>query len=213
MTTGLANSGALSVLARRHGLSAMLSASALCVTAGDVLAAGAEQGKAGLPQLDPSTFASQLFWLAVIFVVLYLLMSKVALPRISDVLGERQRRIDDDLDKAEKLKVEAEKVLETYEAALADARAQAHQVLADAQADVARVTAERESEFAARMAAQTGEAEQRISQVRSEAIATVRSVASDTAAAIVSRVSGLTVAPDAMAKTVDTVLENRQRAD
>ena len=61
-----------------------------------------------MPQLDPSSYASQIFWLVVTFVILYLLMWKVALPRVSALLRERQERIDDDLEKASRLKAEAE---------------------------------------------------------------------------------------------------------
>ena len=68
--------------------------------------AKAASGDAGpkLPQLDVQTYASQIFWLVVSFIVLYFLVAKVAMPRISEVLEERQERIEDDLDKAETLK-------------------------------------------------------------------------------------------------------------
>ena len=71
--------------------------------------AKAASGDAGpkLPQLDVQTYASQIFWLVVSFIVLYFLVAKVAMPRISEVLEERQERIEDDLDKAETLKKEA----------------------------------------------------------------------------------------------------------
>ena len=80
-----------------------------------------------MPQFETAApfFWSQVFWLIVAFVVLYLLMSKIALPRIAEVLEERQDKIDDDLAKAEKLKNEAEQVLAEYEKAIADARSSA----------------------------------------------------------------------------------------
>src|SRR5260221_7380994 len=78
-----------------------------------------------MPQLDLSTFPSQIFWLAVFFVVLYLLMARLALPRIEKIIDERRNRVEGDLDKAGQMKSEAEAVIAAYEKALADARHQA----------------------------------------------------------------------------------------
>ena len=96
-----------------------------------VLAAGAAavpdtvKAKSGLPQLNVADFAPQLIWLALTFGLLYLIMSRVALPRIGEVIEERSQRIQRDLDEAERLKGETEKALGAYEQALAEARAKA----------------------------------------------------------------------------------------
>ena len=79
----------------------------------------------GLPQLDPNHFTGQLFWLTVTFVALLFVMSRIALPRVSDVLDERRDRIKRDLDAAGRLKAETDKALADYEKALADARSNA----------------------------------------------------------------------------------------
>ena len=81
-----------------------------------------------MPQLDPSLFATQLFWLFVSFMVLFLIAWKAAVPRIADVLNARQNRIDGDLERAQALKSEAEDVLAAYERALADASAEAQEI-------------------------------------------------------------------------------------
>jgi F-type H+-transporting ATPase subunit b len=86
-----------------------------------------------LPQLNDETFASQLFWLSVTFIVLYLLISKSVLPKIHDVLEKRQHRIQQDLDRAEALASEAEEARKAYEAQQVEARNRSSQVLADAQ--------------------------------------------------------------------------------
>jgi F-type H+-transporting ATPase subunit b len=78
-----------------------------------------------VPQLEVSTFVPQLFWLAVTFVVLYLLMAKIGLPRVGGLIEARRKRIDDDLARAAQLKTEAEVTLAAYQQALAAARAQA----------------------------------------------------------------------------------------
>ena len=82
-----------------------------------------------MPQLDPSTFAPQLFWLLVTFVLLYLAMWKIALPKIGSILQDRQERIDDDLEKAEKLKQDAEAVREAYEKTVAEGRNKAQETI------------------------------------------------------------------------------------
>ena len=83
-------------------------------------AGGADAG--GLPQLDFSTFGNQIFWLLVALVAIYLILSRVALPRIAAVLAERQGTITHDLTTAEDLKAKAAEAEEAYKKALADAR-------------------------------------------------------------------------------------------
>ena len=78
-----------------------------------------------MPQLDTTTFVGQIFWLIVTFLALYWVMSKVALPRVGDVIANRATKIASDLDQAAKLKAQAEEVSAAYQKALADARAQA----------------------------------------------------------------------------------------
>src|SRR5271157_3555225 len=82
-----------------------------------------------MPQLDFSTFPSQLFWLAVVFVVLYLLMARIGLPKVGAVIAERKAKAAGDLDQASRMKAEAEAVMAAYERSLADARAQAQATL------------------------------------------------------------------------------------
>ncbi|MEO0945240.1 MAG: F0F1 ATP synthase subunit B', partial [Pseudomonadota bacterium] len=92
-------------------------------------AKAAESG--GLPQLDFSTFANQIFWLVVTLVVIYLVLSKIALPRIASVLAERQGTITNDIAAAEELKQKAAEAEEAYEKALSDARAEAGRIAAE----------------------------------------------------------------------------------
>lgn len=105
----------------------LASLTTLVVAAAEVAheAAAAGEKKQGLPQLNANDFAPQLFWLAITFALLYVIMSRVALPRIGSVLEERKDKIQRDLATAERLKGETEKALEAYEKALADARANA----------------------------------------------------------------------------------------
>ena len=145
----------------------------------------AEAASPGMPQLDFSTFPNQMFWLVVTLVVIYLVLSKVALPRIASVLAERQGTITNDLAAAEDLKVKAAEAEEAYNKALADARAEAGKIAAEAkaemQAEVAAAIARADAEIAAR----TAESEARINEIREGAAAAVKEVATDTAKEVV----------------------------
>ena len=92
----------------------------------------------GMPQLDVSTFPNQIFWLLVTLVVIYLVLSKVALPRIGSVLADRRGSITNDLATAEELKAKAVEAEATYNQALADARTEANRIVAQAKAEIQR---------------------------------------------------------------------------
>jgi F-type H+-transporting ATPase subunit b len=146
---------------------------------------GAEAASGGMPQLDFTTFPSQIFWLIVALTVLYYVLSRTALPQIAGAIEERQDAIEDDLDRAAEFKRRAHQAEAAYEAALATARAEVAKITAAAkaevQAEVDQVVAKAEAEIAAR----TAESQRRIDAVRAEATASVESVARDTAAALV----------------------------
>ena len=99
-------------------------------------AAQAAESAPGMPQLDFSTFPNQIFWLVVTLIVLYLVLSRVALPRIATVLSERHGAIQRDLDKAEEMKRSAIEAENTYNQALADARVKANDIVNEAKAEI-----------------------------------------------------------------------------
>ncbi len=156
-----------------------------------------------MPQLDIATFAPQLVWLAITFIFLYIVLSKVALPRVGEVLEERQQRIADDLDQAEKLKSDSEKALADYEAALDEARSKAHAIAADMHEKLAADAAERKAEVDAELNAKAQEAEARIAAAREDAMSHVREIAVDVASGVVGKL--LNSEPDsaAIARAID----------
>jgi F-type H+-transporting ATPase subunit b len=172
------------------------------VTAGTAHPAeGVGPGKV-FPPLDHTTFAPQLVWLAISFGLLYLLLSRVALPRIGEVIGERAERIKRDLDQAEKLKTETQEALASYEQALSEARGKANAV-AKGMRDT--LTAEIDKERAkveAQIAQKVADAETRIAQTKTRALAGVNEIAADTAGAIVAKLLGKEVSPDEVRKAV-----------
>ena len=163
-----------------------------------------------MPQLDPSSYASQLFWLVVTFALLYLLMWKVALPRISALLRERQEQIDDDLEKATKLKAEAEGVLKAYEAAMTEGRARAHATLREAADRVAKEAAEAQAAAEARLDRETTEAEKRIAAAKREALDNVRQVAGEAARATAAKLIGTEVSERDADEAASRALRERQ---
>lgn len=162
-----------------------------------------------MPQFDPYWFASQVFWLAIIFTAFYWFMSRRILPRMAEVLDERERRIQGDLAKAAELKRDAEAAIATYEKALADARNEARDMMRATQDKAAQRSAQAQAELAAELAAQTSEAEARIARARDEALANVRVVAVDAAEAMVTRLVGGAVDRTAVESAVDASLSGR----
>lgn len=122
-----------------------------------------------MPQLDPSLFSTQLFWLFVSFLVLFLIAWKTALPRVADVLNARRNRIDGDLERAQALKTEAEEVLSAYEKALADASAEAQGIHRQMAQSLAAERTRRQEELSRKLSAQTRDAETRIAAEKQRA--------------------------------------------
>jgi len=153
-------------------------------------AAGAGQAAehyVGMPQLNFDWYANQIFWLAVTLVIIYLILSRVALPRIASVLAERHSAIANDLEKAEALKQKAVEAEEAYNKALADARAEAGQIVAAAKQDIQKDLDVAIAEADAEIAAKTVESESRIGDIRKGALQAVEDVALATAAEIVAK--------------------------
>jgi F-type H+-transporting ATPase subunit b len=163
--------------------------------------------KGAFPPFNSTTYASQLVWLAITFVILYALMSKLALPRVGGIIENRQNRIDGDLAEAEKLKQQSDDAVAAYEKALAEARNRA-QTIANETRDKQAAAAEAsrkalEDQLNARMA----EAEKTIAATKQTAMGNVRSIAADAAKAIVERLIGTAPADQAVDAALADVLK------
>lgn len=146
-----------------------------------------------MPQFDFSTFPTQVFWLVVSFMALYLIAWKTALPRISGVLEARQRKIDDDLDRAGASKQEAEAVLAEYEQALAENTARAQGLMREAAEQMAAEGARQHQELAAKLADEVKAAEARILEAKQAAVQNIGQLAGEVAQAAVRRLIELEV--------------------
>jgi F-type H+-transporting ATPase subunit b len=162
-----------------------------------------------MPQLKTETYASQVFWLVVAFIILYLLNSRVGLPAVGAVLEARRERIDGDLDQAAALKTQAEQVRAEFEKALAAADAEAKRALGEATEAVKAQTAQRQAEMTAQLDVRLREAEQSIAQAKQAALASVRDVAMDITAAAAAKVGGIQPDPQAAAGAVDAAMRER----
>lgn len=165
-------------------------------------------GGGAFPPFDFTTFVPQLFWLAVSFTILYVVLARVALPRIAAALEERRDKIADDLDTAEQLRRQAEESLAAYEKSLAEARAEAARIVGDARATIKAETDARRAEVDAELTAMTVAAEEHIAAAKKSAIADMRSVAVDVAGDIAQRLLGAQAPRDSVERAVDAKLNS-----
>lgn len=163
----------------------------------------------GLPQLDISTYSSQAIWLVISFVALYALMSMVALPRIGEVLEERQNRIDDNLVKAEDLKTQAEAAASAYEQSLASARSQAADAIREVKEKSSAEAHERQSKLTAQLSEGIRQAEASIREAKIEALSGIETVAAEVASAAVSKLINEPANENAVSSAVSTALKSR----
>jgi F-type H+-transporting ATPase subunit b len=165
---------------------------------------GADGGhKAPFPPFQKDTFASQLVSLLIAFVALYLIVSRIALPRVGGLLDARQNAIEGDLAAAQKLKDESDAALKAYESELAAARARAQAISSETREKLnATAEAERKT-LEQQLSVKLADAEKTIAATREAAMSNVRGIAADAAAAIVQRLTG--VMPDG--KAVDSAVD------
>jgi F-type H+-transporting ATPase subunit b len=193
---------------RSYGVAVGVSAAALALT----IAATPARAE-GMPQLDFGNplLLSQVVWLAIIFLALYLLLSRWALPQVGTVLAKRASVIAADLDAAHRAKELAEAAIAELTQATRQAHATAQTEIAEAVA-AAKARADAQSaELNARLDAQIAEAEQRIAAARTSALAALEQVAVDTANAVVARLIGAPLDHGAVPHAVAAVLAARAK--
>jgi F-type H+-transporting ATPase subunit b len=154
-------------------------------------ATAAGQSSGGLPQFDPAPWPGEIFWALVVFLVLYLLISRVFVPRVADTIGDREDTIAGDIGQARAARDEAHAAMDAAAAELGQARARAHKVAAEAAAEAHAIAAARQAEEEAVLAKTLAAAEARISDARAEAMSHVHAVAVDAAGAIIARLTGV----------------------
>ena len=173
---------------------------------GSVEVPASEHGR-GFPPFNTETFASQLLWLALIFLALYVVMSRIALPRVGSILEARRQRIKDDLAEAQRFKDASDAAIAAHEKALAEARARAQALANETRAKATAAAEARRKEVDAKLHARITEAEKAIAGTRSAALANVRSIAGEAAAAIVERLTGIAPATEEVGQAVSNAIK------
>lgn len=167
---------------------------------------GGDAHSAGFPPFDSSTFASQLFWLALTFGVFYWLLSTRILPRITKILDARSDRIARDLEEAQRLKGETDAALAAYEQSLSEARRKAQGIATETRAALTASTDAQRAAAEQSLAAKMAEAEGRIADIKAKAMAEVGGIATEAAADVIAALTRLEPSRDEVAAAVDAAL-------
>lgn len=143
----------------------------------------------GMPQLEFSHFPNQIFWFLVALVVLYFMLSRIAIPRIAGVLEDRHEAIANDLEQAADLKRKAEEAEAAYNQALADARVEAQRIATETRAVIQKDLDAAIAKADAEISAKSAESEARIAEIREGAVVAVKEVATSTTSEIISAIA------------------------
>ena len=164
-------------------------------------------GKPQFPPFNKETFASQLVWFAIFFIVLYVLIGRFAIPRIGGIIEARRGRIEGDLAEANRLKEQSDQALNAYEKSLADARARAQALASETRDKLSAEAEERRKALEGQLNLKLAEAEKTIATTKTAAMTNVRGIAVDTATAIVERLIGTAPAGAAVEAAVADALK------
>jgi F-type H+-transporting ATPase subunit b len=178
------------------------------ITASSMMADAAKaagSSEPGLPQLDISTWPSQLFWLVVLFGVGYLVMAKIVTPRIGMVLEERRQTLDLDLAKARTASEDAAKIREKYESDLEKARDEASEFARNAAVEATKMAEEADAKTAKKMADKATKAEAKLVDAKNAALTNLTEVAAAAAVEAVATVAGIKTTASAAGKTAEAI--------
>ena len=156
----------------------------------ETVAGAAGEHAPNMPQLDPESWPSQVFWLLVALVIIYIVLTKIAMPRIASVLAERKGRISGDLAAAEELKSKAKAAEKAYNLALEQARVEAGKIILATKAEIQKDLNAAMADADAQISAKAAESEKRIAEIRAGAVQAVSEVARETAGALVVALGG-----------------------
>lgn len=141
-----------------------------------------------MPQLDPTWFVSQLFWLCVSFFTMLAVMAKFFIPRIAEILAQRQHKIDSYLVKAHETKEKAEEALKKYQDALAQANLEADEALENTRQELREFIETRQNELQKSLNKKIAEGEKKIAQSKEEALKQVQEMSEELALDVVKKI-------------------------
>jgi F-type H+-transporting ATPase subunit b len=175
---------------------------ALALLAGVSRAAEGEE-KEGMPQLDPHSYASQLFWLAIFFILVFLFLRFIGLPRITAIMDERAKTIDSDIAAAELLRAQAAESEKTYEATMGTAHGEARALLAETYERNKAVLVEQTKQAASVAEREVNQAVKRVESERAAALHSIHEVARGLAADITTKLTGRAPDTDRLGRAVE----------
>ena len=161
------------------------------------------QKSAGLPQMDISTFPSQLFWLIVTFTALYLFMWKFVIPRLSTTIEERKDKISNDINDAENLNSEASKILENYDDKMNSASLESNEIVSSSKATMNEYLDKLKKDNEIKINAMITESEKKIHQQKQQSEQEIKKATIDTIKSIVSKYVGTVPSDDEISKKLN----------
>jgi len=161
-----------------------------------------------MPQMEFGDYIPQIFWLIIAFVTLYFMMAQWALPRIAGILETRQRRLDHDLESAEKLRDEAAQTLEEYSEAIAAARGESQLILSEARGEIQNKIKQEFDALSSRLEREAAESEARIKATMTQAVGQLVIASSDAARVLTKKIAGIEVSDERARAAVDAVRDS-----
>tara|TARA_B100000780_G_C21072717_1_gene431725 strand:- start:631 stop:1209 length:579 start_codon:yes stop_codon:yes gene_type:complete len=144
----------------------------------------------GMPQLDPTYWASQAFWLVLIFTLLYLALSKLFIPKIKESIDDRENKIKDDLDEAQKLKSIAEERLKEYEATIENTKKEVKKIIFESKNKLSAEIQNKKKEFEKEIEAEVKKTEQEIRSLKKESLDSIIVISEEITSKIIEKVAG-----------------------
>ena len=146
--------------------------------------------EAGMPQLDPTYWASQAFWLILIFSLLYLTLSKMLLPKIKENIDERENKIKDDLDEAQKLKSITEEKLKDYEITIENAKKEVQKIIVESKNKLSVEIQNKKKKIEKEIEIEVKEAEQEIVKLKENSLINISTISEEVTSKVIEMVSG-----------------------
>jgi F-type H+-transporting ATPase subunit b len=146
--------------------------------------------EAGMPQLDPTYWASQAFWLILIFTLLYLVLSKMFIPKIKESIDDRENKIKDDLDEAQKLKLVAEEKLKEYEVTIINAKKEVQKIIFESKNKLNSEIYNKKRKVEKEIEAEVKNAEQEIENLKKNSLTNISIISEEMTSKIIELVSG-----------------------
>ena len=146
--------------------------------------------EAGMPQLDPTYWASQAFWLILIFTLLYLVLAKVFIPKIKESIDDRENKIKDDLDEAQELRSLAEEKLKDYETAIENSKKEVHKIIFESKNKLSSEIQDKKREIEKEIELEIKKAEQEIENLKKESLTSISTISEEMTSKVIEMVSG-----------------------